>query len=265
MKLIIKEKFEINLPDMAELDTEGTGKTHDTNTSYLSAFKQRVASKGKLNAGYLLRAGALNLLNPYLNGVGSYFEPMGGVGVTACNLAGDAPKVMLNELDHACAETIRQNFPAWEVTEHDMFAMDFPEADLMFLDYNNFTLKKFNEDYRQVTDQAFSKANKYIIINDCSNFYLNRGQKSLDVYSKLMGTQLNSLSDYYQALQGYYAEIYPEWRLIASARFYESSYIMFVKQTDVDPVVAQHTITSKEAASSPVIVLEKDKPANRLW
>lgn len=274
MKLVLKNGTQIKLPNLNEIETAGDGKTSSIETSFLSEFKKRLTKNNEINNEERMRAYCLQKIQDVIRGKYlSYFEPLGGVGVTASIFSEDSFETYVNELDDACLEVIKNNFPTWTRYQQDMFKFEYSQNfDTIFLDFNNYTLAKYANTYYDVVHSALSHCNKYLIINDCSVFYLNRGAKSFEVYSKLLGEDVRDYKEYYPALFRFYADEFPGWRLERVETFYASSYLLFSKIEEPNtqeflgqicsPVVTNHT--SEEMKADPVLWLELPSKTKKL-
>lgn len=257
MKIVVGTHTKIEIPDLKEIVTNGTGKTSAVETSFLSEFKHRLnKSDGQINNEERMRGFCLNEVHKLIRGkYQSYFEPLGGVGVTASIFGQDGVDVHLNELDDACLDVIRKNFPNWTTYQQDMFKFDYQRNfDVIFFDYNNFTIKKLLNEYRDTTDQAFAHADKFVVINDCSVFYLSRGAKSFEVYSEILGEKVENYEEFFTALKKFYKNQYPEWSLVHVIRFYASSYLVFEKAQS--PELSQRLVLTEEMKAAPVVSIE---------
>lgn len=266
MKIALSNGTRINLPNLNEINTAGNGKTSSVETSFLSEFKKRLSNKG-INIEERMRAYCLQQLQKVIAGdYKSYFEPLGGVGVTASIFSVDPKQTFVNELDDACLDVIKENFPEWTRYQQDMFKFEYPQNfDTIFLDFNNYTLQKYAKVYYDVVHAALAHCNKYLIINDCSVFYLNRGAKSFEVYSKILGETVTSYADFYPALERFYREEFPGWVLARVDKFYASSYLLFQREENTveglygtrSPAVVDHT--SEQMKANPVLWLETSR------
>lgn len=164
-----------------------------------------------------------------LGGYSSYFEPFAGVGLSA-RLFAPTGTVALNDFDVGCAEALRSNFPSAIVTVTDAEGLEFPRSDLIFTDFNAFTLKRFRGgDNRSVLDRAFDASQRFLLINDCSVFYFRYGKQSFDAYSRLMGVPICSVEDYFEQVRREYSSLYPRWSLAHVAYFTDSSFQLFYR------------------------------------
>lgn len=232
MKIIVNGSVEIKLPDI--YITSGDGKTCNIETSFLAEFKKCLTKHGDINQEEKTRAFCLNKMQEVMSGgYKSHFEIMGGVGVTASIFGKDGAEVTINELDETCVEVLKNNFPDWNISTGDMFKYDYKNKfDSIFLDFNNFTIKKHNEIYRGVMDDAFANAEKFMLVNDCSVFYLSRGEKSFQIYSKLLGETVTCYEDYFPAVKRYYKKAYPNWDLTNIIWFHSTTYCLFRPTSD---------------------------------
>jgi hypothetical protein len=140
----------------------------------------------------------------------SYLEPMAGIGVDA--QAFNADLTYVNDIDPDCLDVLRSKFP--NVTSYDFFdsteraAFYSVQPDVIFVDYNNFTLHKLQKQYRETTLDTFKAANKFVILNDCSVFALRMwGKQNYERYSRLLGVRIGTLDEYFLALVPYYLKL----------------------------------------------------------
>jgi hypothetical protein len=163
----------------------------------------------------------------------SLLDPMAGIGVDAALF--NAPVTLANDVDPSCRQELKTKF-RW-VTDYNFFNPEARRAlygllqpDLIYLDLNNFTLAKWRKGkYRPVLDDSFAHAKRFIILNDCSVSGLRiwghcKGHgPTFSSYSKIMGTQIGSVEDYFAAIPGFYERAYPEWRLLDRQSFWQPS------------------------------------------
>lgn len=236
MKLIIPEREPLVLDvGCASIKTE-SGK-FDAKTSYASKLVTRLGQKAYRNQKLPLKLGAcLTLLKRIqrLGGHSSYFEPLAGVGLSA-RLFDSKGRVFLNDMDTGCQAVLRTNFPAAEVSGEDANTLNFPSVDLVFLDFNNFTMKRYlrgDEFYVNTMERAFSAAKKFVVVNDCSPFYFRYGVSAFENYSKLLNTPLHTVEEYLVALREFYKRRYRGWFLIHASYFTDSSFQLFAKKSE---------------------------------
>jgi hypothetical protein len=136
----------------------------------------------------------------------SYLEPLAGIGVDA--QAFNADLTYVNDIDPDCLDVLRGKFP--NVTSYDFFdsteraAFYSVQPDVIFVDYNNFTLHKLQRKYRETTLDTFRAAQKFVILNDCSVFILHMwGKQNYERYSRLLGVRIRTLDEYFSALVPY--------------------------------------------------------------
>lgn len=162
----------------------------------------------------------------------SLIDPLAGIGVDAQIF--NAPDTRVNDRDEACRTVLAECFPA--PTGYDFFdpeqraALYARPADLIYLDFNNFTLAKWHKGiYRQELNDSFATARKYLILNDCSVFALrmwgNRkeGRGSYSAYSSILDVAISSPQEYLAALPRFFHRHYPEWYLTAHETFFLAS------------------------------------------
>lgn len=205
-----------------------TGK-FDADTSYaaklLTRLKQRAYREYKLPAK-LACLRALRVRAEALGGYSSYAEPLAGVGL-AVRVFDPKGALYLNDQDEGCRAVLAANFKT-KPTGKDALSMQFPAADLIFLDFNDFTFKRYLAGtYQDPLTRAFDAARQFVVLNDCSMFYFRYGKGSYDVYGRLLGEKINTPGDYFRAIRKYYRERYPAWTLVEAAYFSESSFLLF--------------------------------------
>lgn len=228
MKITIPGREPLVL-DRALIEPE-SGK-FDASTSYASKLISRLGQKSYRMKKLPLKLGALRYLMTEAvaaKDYSSYFEPMAGVGLAARLF--NAEDMILNDLDEGCQKVLKANFPNAKVYGKDAATGFFPVADMTFLDFNNYTLSKFarNDDlYGSMIHRAFDVTRRFVIINDCSQFYFRYGAKSYEKYSGMLGVKISTLSEYFEVLPAFYRQFYPEWCLIRVSHIGESSFQLF--------------------------------------
>jgi hypothetical protein len=249
----------LSLPDdLGAERTAGNCKSSSIATSFLSKFSKVTNGGTKLHAEKLMHLYCLSKIQERIIGTyRTYFEPLAGAGLTARLFSAPPVKPFFNELDEACRDVLRSNYPKASITSQDMFALKYKRNfDVIFLDFNNFTLKKFTTVYADVMRAAFAHANKYVIVNDCSVFYLSRGEKAFEVYSKILGEPVKTYDEFYPALKRYYRKAALNWNLVAVERFYASSYLLF-KAGAYTKTLDVRERTTKEMLKNPALWLTK--------
>lgn len=214
----------------------------DASTSYASKLITRMGQHAYRTKKLPLKLGALSLLAARAaseGGYKSYFEPLAGVGLSA-KLFNPKGSVTLNDLDLGCQAVLKANFPQAAVWGKDATTGFFPTADLIFLDFNNFTLKRYlsgDKYYVDMMDRAFSSARKFVILNDCSVFYFRYGEGSYETYSRLRGLPIHTTEEYLKSLPSLYSSRYDGWELIHAAYFSESSFQLFKRGRKAELIV----------------------------
>jgi len=166
-----------------------------------------------------------SMLGAYL----SFAEPLAGIGLTA-RLFDVGGKLYLNELDPSCRAVLEQNFHI-PVTADDAFKTDLPPADAIFLDFNDFTLKRFETtEYGAVLARALNTAKKFVVLNNCSVFYLRYGQTSFDTYAKYVGKIEPTIEAYLKVEAEYFNKKFKGWYVIKAAYFRDTAFLLFSKQ-----------------------------------
>lgn len=199
-------------------------------TPYVAKIAARFRDKGYIGRKLPLKILCLESLYDRMNDspYKSYYDPMAGIGISA-RIFGHGSAMRLNDFDKGCTEVLRRNFSGITVTSEDITKMPLSAADLVFLDFNDFTMKRGLGKYQPILVQAFNSAYKYLVINDCSIFYLRYGAAAFAVYSKLLGAKITSLQSYFEVLREWYAE--KGWCLIQVAYFGETAFLLLSRRT----------------------------------
>lgn len=267
MKVQVQEHTLIDIPD-----TPSDGSNDSTSrieAPYLGVLRKQSKEGKGFTTTRSVRVRCLSAVYEKIKGqFHTFYEPMGGVGVTASIFTQSGESGIVNELDPECVEVIRKNFPNFEVHNEDMneFEPD-SEYDCAFLDFNNFTLKKFVDGgvFNEVTNRTFEYSEKYVIINDCSPFYLSRGAKSFEVYSRILEETITDMDGYYTALRNFYHGAFPEWNLEFVERFYQSGYLVFKKGGQKTGAVENTLHDSKLEKDCPSLKIIQEPARNRLF
>lgn len=208
----------------------------DAKTSYASKLVTRLRQRSYREKKLPLKLSCLSILRDRALKMGdyrSYYEPLAGVGLSARLFdPNNKRKLWLNDLDEGCQKALKENFPKATVWGGDIIGQGFPKADMIFLDFNNFTWKRYltgAECYPEILERTFKYAQKYVVLNDCSNFYFRYGAQSFVAYSKLLGATIASTPDYLTIIQKRYLERYPGWSMVHAAFFRESTFQLFYK------------------------------------
>jgi hypothetical protein len=166
----------------------------------------------------------------------SLCDPMAGVGDDAVMLQVDSACTWVNDKDPACIALLSKIFP--QATGYDLGKEPekaFHEADLIYLDYNTFTLNKFHTkqrvfgstrrremgySYSDITNFAFAHASKFVILNDCTvhGLYIFPWD-SKPCAERILGKTFNSIDEFFELLPDYYSKVYPQWELAAVAPY----------------------------------------------
>jgi hypothetical protein len=214
-KLMVKETkaFSADTPYVAKLITRLDKKSYLENKLPCKLLCLEALKKGMVDLG----------------GYRSLAEPLAGVGLAARVLDGGG-KMHLNDYDEGCYKILKHNFPEDDVTKQDMFSMKILKSDVVFLDFNDFTLRRFTKGpYKEVVQRAMASAKKFVIINDCSVFYFRYGASSFEVYSKLLGLRITETPEYFRALREYMEDVIEGWYLVNVAYFRDTSFLLFAK------------------------------------
>lgn len=169
------------------------------------------------------------MLNKF-GGYSSFAEPLAGVGLSA-RIFDRKGSLHLRDFDEGCVKVLEHNFSVPTIARCDMFTTELPKVDAIFLDFNNFTLKRYcqGHPYAAVLDGAFRYAKKFVILNDCSIFYFRYGKQSFDVYAEMLKQPIASDVDYFAAMARYWFDSQKEWRVGHIAYFKDSAFVLFVK------------------------------------
>jgi len=204
----------------------------DATTSYASKLVSRLGQKAYREGKLPLKLECLRQLSlkaASLSPYQSYYEPLAGVGL-AVKLFAPKGKLWLNDMDPGCQAVLKANFPKATVWGGDIKGQMYPDADMIFLDFNDYTFKRYlTTDYSTLLARGFEHARKFVVLNDCSPFYFRYGESSFKAYSKLMGSPVTSIDDYLKVAARFYAHTYPEWRMVKATYFRESSFQLFYR------------------------------------
>ncbi len=158
----------------------------------------------------------------------SYLEPLGGIGLDAQTFQVDPAQTYVNDIDPECLKVLQSKFR--NVTSYDFFdpaqraELYGVQPDVIFVDFNDFTLFKFaSGEYRVETLDTFAAAQTFSILNDCTPCYLRQfGRRSYERISRLLGKEITSVDEYFAALVPYYHEKM-DWHLTDVEHFYWAS------------------------------------------
>lgn len=225
MKIHINDKT-ITVPD--ELLPKETG-PRVSHTSYFNEFKIKNGVIN-VNSDFMFRIACYNNLRKYLQGkYFSHLELFGGVGITAKMFEIDPDFTYVNDIDENCLKVLRQNFKL--VCDFNILNFPYPKilADLVLADFNNFTVKKAKDIYAGALQEIFEHAYNYVIINDCSIFYLKYGKTSYNTYSMVFDKDVSNLEEFFSAEKEFLEARLPGWKLIRIEYFSNSSFLLFEK------------------------------------
>lgn len=154
------------------------------------------------------------------------------MGDDAATLMVDPSETWVNDKDPACLALLLPRFP--NATGHDLGIEPrkaLHQADLIYLDYNTYTLNKFHTgkrvfgstrrkeigfSYRDLTNLAFSHANKFVILNDCTVHGLYTFPwDSKPCAERILGKPFKTIEEFFEMLPDYYRRFYPAWDLVA--------------------------------------------------
>lgn len=226
MILTIRGCAPLVIPETLTAASQGS---FGASTPYLTKVLDRISTRSYREKKLPLKLSCLEVLRARMEGLGgfsSFSEPLAGIGLSARIFA--APEMRLSDLDAGCCEVLRTNFPGAHVTMADAFEEMPPEADAAFLDFNTFTLKRY-EKHKRVLDGAFERTRKFLIVNDCTLFYFRYGASAYETYSKFFGKEIRSSGDYFSAAAAFFEARYPSWKLVQTAAFRESAFHLFFR------------------------------------
>lgn len=228
MRIGIGGHFPIEIPD--DLAKVAPGK-FDGSTPYISKLVERLGRPSYITDKLPRKLQCIELNKVRALALGGYetvTEPLAGVGLTARILA-NGGNLHLNDFDEGCRKVLALNFETTP-TGYNAFQSSLPAADLVFMDFNDFTLKRFLDGtYEGALVRVFKAARQFVLVNDCSPFYFRYGKQSYDVYSAMLGKPVTSVPDYLQALRSFYKIHFPDWWLVHAAYFRDSSFQLFSK------------------------------------
>lgn len=220
----------LNTGDFIDIDDkylEGlTPKNRDKNTPYLVEFV-----KPYLDSDFKHRVNCYSNIQDIIKGeYKSYLDLLGGVGLTG-KIFNDVPKhSFLNDINPKCVQVLKENYFKGNIFSQDMFNFNFGRTfDLVLADFNDFTLRKYQQHYKEVLTNLFKISDKYVVVNDCSCFSFKFGPKGFENYSTIFGEEIHNLDEYYVALKKYFEDRHSGWKLIHIEAFLNSSFLLFQK------------------------------------
>jgi len=109
-----------------------------------------------------------------LEDVSSLFDAMAGCGFSARVFEQVFPGVpiRLNDLDPACSHILTANFPESDVCSKDVRQLEFDGSDLVFIDFNSMTMRKWG--FWGETILKAAEASRILVITDsaCYGFHM---------------------------------------------------------------------------------------------
>lgn len=225
MKITIQDKV-IEIPDeLIEVQDKPKMNAH---TSYLERFCYNIKHNKRYYTNFRLKMQCLANIKKAVGDLESYFDIMAGLGFSARIFEADA--MVLNDLCPKCSSVLDLNFID-KVTSEDLFTMDWVDSyDMIFADFNNFTMKSYEQQYSPIMESVFNSAERYVLLNDCSVFYLNYGPKSYKTYSKFFKKPINDRHQYYAAAKEFFHEEFQDWWLTRIESFKEASFMLFERE-----------------------------------
>lgn len=216
-----------------ELAVTETG-AFDGHTPYVAKLVTRLKKRGyreRTLPSKLVCLEAIKARMYALGGYKSFAEPLAGVGLSA-RIFRCKGLIHLNDLDEGCQRILALNFPT-EPTGQDALKMKMPKVDVTFLDFNDFTMKRYlNGTYKAVVDRAMESSKKFVVINDCSIFYFRYGANSYETYTKLLGEPIVDTEAYFVVLRRFFRKNYPDWWLVEADYFRDTSFLLFSRNKE---------------------------------
>lgn len=224
-------------------------------TSYISKIAARWKSRSYVTdklPSKLLCLESVRDRALHLGGYESYLDLLAGVGMSARIF--EAPRNVLNDFDPDCYKVLQSNCPKAHVTSCDITKFKgWTAADLVFVDFNDYTLKRGMERrYREVIENAVGLTRDFLIINDCTPFYFRYGEEAFKTYSRFMKKRITTVGDYFLALPPFYKPL--GLFLIHVAHFKDSSFQLWSKR----PLVARTPLSVKKIERAPLGMVQVD-------
>ena len=228
MKVCVRGYKPLVIPDAAVATEKGA---FNATTPYVAKLTTRLTKRGYLAnklPAKLLCLEALKRRMLELGGYSSFAEPLAGVGLST-RIFDMGGKLYLNDFDAGCRKVLAANFKG-KIGGEDVLSMKIPKTDVVFLDFNDFTFKRYIKGpYGVVLSRAFASAKNFVILNDCSVFYFRYGKKSYATYSKYVGSKVTCPEDYFVALGAHISRRYPGWGLSYVAYFRDTAFLLFAR------------------------------------
>jgi hypothetical protein len=227
--------------NLGEPEVEGTHFKMESNSSYLQKFIKRYNSSPNYRNKLLpLKLQCVSNIQRSLGPYTSYLEPFAGLGITAKLFAKAGVNIVVNEQSEECVKVLIRNFA--NVQYGPAEELDFKNPDVIFADFNNLTLKRLTGEHQQLVNKCFNSAVKYVILNDCSVYYLRYGESSYKTYSKAFNRPITNIQEYYEALIEHYKELYPKWNCSKIEAFKDTSFLLFTKSSVDQPELKINTL-----------------------
>jgi len=228
--------YSLHITDNKIIDIEESYLVLTEEASGLNEFKVQEDGSIKVSSDYLRGIrGYRNLLKRIEGKYKSSFDMFGGVGVTARMFSADNVITFVNDLDPNCVGVLRDNFRPRSVFNLDVTKIKVcPSVELIVADFDDLTLKKSTEKYANTLKLIFDQSSKYVILNECSIFYLKYGKRSYEVYSALLGKSIANQDEFLDALKAYYENLFPKFTLIKLEYFNNTCLCLFEKHSTAD-------------------------------
>lgn len=110
------------------------------------------------------------------------FDLMAGCGFTAKLFQKYFPQaeIIVNDLDGVCCEVLRESFPTVLNEDVNKLWLNYTRNDLVFIDFNTFTLKKY-ETFSKVLERVVDSGAK-LLLTDSAVFGFRFGSKNFKTY-----------------------------------------------------------------------------------
>jgi hypothetical protein len=165
----------------------------------------------------------------------SLLDALAGTGCSTKELMVDIEHTYVNDRDPACQEILRQqgyrHVTGYDLGTHSEQLFANP-MDLVFLDYNNYTLARLANkvkifgkvSYWDTNQLAFRCAQKFLILCDVSiHAFKLHPTPSRESYAKILGSpELTDVDQFFEAMPPYYRQLYPDWYLTDIEHFFAS-------------------------------------------
>lgn len=268
--MILEVTTNKNRLTIPEGEQTGSSSTHFTESNYIDIFygdffkKDGTFTKKRKQHFYVCNE-IKKIIQSKIGNNYSYSELFAGIGIKAaifCDNMNKGQKIQLNELNADCTDILKQNFTEAEITCGDSFYYEFKENyDVSVIDFNNYTLGKYNKGWKTVLDNVFNHTNKFIVLNDCSVVYLNRAcDLNFKTYSDILGKDVSSIEEYRKAVVEFYERQYSEWNVLYIYNCAQTDFILFEKKSNNVKIETQECKDAlvDENLETPIIVTENE-------